>query len=165
MVLSRHNAFTIIEVMAAIFLITTGILGVYALAQRVIAFSSLSTDRLTAAYLVQEGIEVTRNIRDTNWLEQRTIPATLWDDGLDAGDWEADYTTIALMQVYADTNLNIDGQGFYGYTAGTATKFKRKITIGSIVDPNRRDITVEVSWTERGRTHQFSAQENLYNWR
>ena len=52
----------------AIFLITVGIGGSFALINRIMDFSSVSSDRLQAAYLAQEGIENVRNTRDSNWL-------------------------------------------------------------------------------------------------
>ncbi len=66
--MKNHKGFTLIEVLMAIFLITVGIGGSFALINRIMDFSSVSSDRLQAAYLAQEGIENVRNTRDSNWL-------------------------------------------------------------------------------------------------
>lgn len=159
-----NKGFTLIEVMLAIFLITIGILGIFSLVQRTTVFISVSSSKLTATYLAQEGVEVVRNIRDTNWLEDRTT-ATSWDDGIiPTGDWEADFLTQNLTQVYSASYLNIDGNGFYSYFAGTPTNFKRKITITK-PSADIIGVSVEVFFDERGNTHSVTAQENLYNWR
>ena len=64
----KPKGFTLIEVIVAVFLVTVGIGGVYALIQRTIAFTPVISARLTAAYLAQGGIELVRNKRDSNWL-------------------------------------------------------------------------------------------------
>ena len=65
----NKNGFTLLEVIVAIFVITIGVIGVISVVQRTAAFTSISSSRLQAAYLAQEGIEIARNIRDGNWLE------------------------------------------------------------------------------------------------
>jgi len=155
----KTEGFTLLEGIVAIFLITVGVGGAYALISQTISSAIISSQKLIASYLVQEGIEIIRNIRDTNWLE-----GTSWNDGLPSGDWEVDYKTQNLTQGYAGRYLNIDSNGFYSYSPGSPTKFKRKITIL----PEGSDILkviVEVEWQERGRTHRIKAQENLYNWK
>lgn len=160
----RKGGFTLIEIIFAIFLFTTGILGVYAAIQQTIIASSISTSKLKAAYLAQEGIEIVRNIRDTNWLEDRTA-TTLWDDGLNVGDWEAGYNDSGLSS-YAGNLLNLESGGntMYGYNSGASTPFTRKITIIS-GGTDILKVSVDVSWTERGRIHNVVVQENLYNWK
>ena len=76
----KPKGFTLIEVIVAIFLVTVGIGGVYALIQRTTAFTPVVSARFTAAYLAQGGIEMVRNIRDTNWLSGNP-----WDSGLPSG--------------------------------------------------------------------------------
>lgn len=160
---SKNKSFTLIEVTVAIFLVTVGVGGIFALIQQSISSISISSSRLVASYLAQEGIEVVRNIRDSNWLEQRTTPATPWDDGLSAGEWEADYQTNDLTQSYTGNFLNIDGNGFYSYFSGESTNFKRKITVSKISDYNL-EISVKVEWSERGRNHDVEVIDHLYNW-
>jgi prepilin-type N-terminal cleavage/methylation domain-containing protein len=149
--------FTLIEVIVAIFLLTVGIVGAFTLVQRTITFTSITSSRLEAAYLAQEGIEIVRNIRDSNWIARDS-----WDEGLSVGDWEADYKAQNLSQAYAGNFLNIDDTGFYTYSSGTPTKFKRKITISK--DTDILKVSVLIEWQERGITYQFTAQENLYKW-
>ena len=160
-----NRGFTIIEVTTAVFIITVGVVGVFSLIQQVFVFTSVSGSRLVSSYLSQEGIEIVRNIRDSNWLEQRSNPFLLWDDGLPSGNWEADYNSQSLSQVYSATSyLNLDSSGFYSYSLGSPTRFKRKI---SVLKPQADilEISVEVIWDERGRSHSVTAQYNLYNWR
>ena len=157
------RGFTLMEVLVAIFLITVGVLGAMALVNQTTTFTQGTSSRLVAAYLAQEGIEIVRNIRDSNFLKIHKGEAGVnWDTGLTGctGGCEADYNDSVLIS--ADRYLKIDA-GFYNYDSGLDTPFKRKITI----TPDGSDIlkvSVEVSWQERGRAHQVTAQENLYQW-
>jgi len=164
-----NKGFTFLEIIIAIFVMTIGIVGALLAVQYAISATTQSYSRLTAAYLAQEGIEIVRNIRDTNWLEQRTTPTTPWDDGLEEGDWEADYKDASLRfcdpPCDYDNNLKFlkkNSNGFYNYNTGEITQFKRKITIEKPATSTLK-VTVTVYWGE-GK-HSLTTQENLYNWR
>ena len=181
-----RSGFTLLEVIAAIFLITVGIIGSYSLITQTISSSTFSKDKLIAAYLAQEGIEIVRNIRDTNWLERISLdPANLWDEGLTNCSGVCDGTTgngcmvdynhsyspadpyHPVLPQYTGDVLNIDSNGFYSYSTVlpfTPTKFKRKV----VINPNGSDILnvcVYVEWQEKGITHSTVAREDLYQWR
>jgi len=159
------------EAIAAIFVITAGLVGVLSLVSQTIASSTFSKDKLIAAYLAQEGIEIVRNIRDTNWIQN----APSWNTGLVppsidcSSGCQADYTDQTLSG-FTGNPLNIDNvTGYYGYGVGNATKFTRRITIS---EPATLpcpvgiclNVKVEVFWQEKGVQHKVEAQENLYNW-
>ena len=73
--LNKNNAFTLIEVVVAIFIIALVIVGVFTLIQRTIMDRAFIASQLQASYLAQEGIELVRNQRDENWLNG----ITPWD--------------------------------------------------------------------------------------
>ena len=165
----KNRGFTIIELLISLFVLVIGILAAYSVAQLPISYTSVSVNQLTAAYLAQEGIEIVRNIRDTNWL----TPDNNWDDGLESGDYEADYASTGLVLLscspscgYNDLSfLKIDSNGFYNKDTGTDTKFKRKITLTPTSD--FLTVSVTVFWKDKGKQdpYQFTVQENLYNWK
>ena len=159
----KSRGFTLLEVIIAIFILTVGVGGAFSLIYQTLSVASLSELRLTGAYLAQEGMEVVRNIRDKTWLEKRTGPAIMWDEYLPVGSWKADYLTQNLNNPYNGTFLNIDANGFYSYSAGTPTKFKRKILIEK-PEVDKIKVTVEVIWEERGRSHDVKVSEYLTNW-
>ena len=66
--LSKKNGFTFIEVVAAIFVITLVVVSVFALIQNVMIQRHFAVSQLQAAYLAQEGAELARNQRDSNFL-------------------------------------------------------------------------------------------------
>lgn len=160
--IKMNKAFTLSEVMVAIFVILVGILGVYTVIQQTISYISFSNSKLIATYLAQEGMEIVRNIRDTNWLEEED-----WANGLGTGDRQADYNDSSLS-AYSGNPLNLETADFYGYGSGTPTKFRRKITINStdVNDDGENDLEVIVliQWQQRGKTSEITVRKNLYDW-
>jgi prepilin-type N-terminal cleavage/methylation domain-containing protein len=157
-----RKGFTLVEVLVALFILTTGIVAGLVVVNQGLSATQIAKSRLVAANLVQEGIEVVRNIRDTNWIEKEINPALSWDDGLLVGDWEASYQSQSL-ESYQGRYLKIDANGFYNYTDGNDTKFKRKITIERINNEQLR-VIARVEWRERGKNYNLTAVEDLYNW-
>ena len=162
-----RKGFTLLEVILAIFVLTVATAGSSILVRQTISSIFIIQSKLTASYLAQEGIEITRNIRDSNWLEQRTETVS-WDDGLGEDQWEAAYNDDELQE-NSNSFLNISN-GFYSYSVGNPTIFKRKITISDKENLDgdekidRLMVSVEVSWEERGRSHKVEVIEYLYNW-
>lgn len=68
---------TLIELMAAVFVITTGLLGVLGLTTANVRSETTAVMRLTGFNLAREGVELARNIRDSNWLA-----GEVWSKGL-----------------------------------------------------------------------------------
>lgn len=159
----QNKSFTLIELIVAIFVILVGILAVFLVITDVTSTTSVYKQRLIAAYLAQEGIEIVRNIRDTNWVEG----AATWDDGLlicpTPNGCEVDYSSLNLTPWSGDGNyLKIDG-GFYNYASGADTIFKRKIRIEAGGDVLQ--VWVEVFWDIKGKPYSFLVSEWLYEWR
>lgn len=152
--------FTIIELIISIFILSVVTVGIFSTFSIMTILTSDTADRLTATYLAQEGMEIVRNIRDTNWLNMVAgSPAgATWVDGLTVAGannpincdnssnhgCQVDYTTTGagsgskLVKPFGSGSyLNIDLNGFYGYVTGghpTTTKFKRKIIIVPVTD-------------------------------
>jgi type II secretory pathway pseudopilin PulG len=80
----RRNTkgFTLLEVTIAIFMLSMAAFAGFSLIQGTIISASINKQRLTAYYLAQEALEVVRNTRDGNWLEQQEDEGVLWTDGI-----------------------------------------------------------------------------------
>ncbi len=171
------RGFTLIEVIVAILVVTVGVSAAYIVIQQIISYTYQISSRLTAAYLAKEGIEIVRNIRDTNWLQGED-----WDEGLKVSQCncyasenkycEADYNDTQAMTkcgiVCVDPPCVSDFQplkinsGFYSYENGSETKFYREF----IIKPGTNlEVAVLVWWIEKGKTYgPVTAQEILYDW-
>lgn len=171
----KGRSFTLIEVMIAVFLLTTGMLGSFALIQKTIAFTSDNSFQLRAIYLAQEGIEVVRNIRDNNWLAERTYPDEVnWDTGLGAGtkylDWRLSNNNTSNLVIW---DYGATGKYYLHYNENSCksypnqckdTLFTRRIEI-SYPETNIMRVKSIVEWSERGNSRQVAAETELYNWR
>ena len=159
------QGFTIIEVVVALFILSLGAGAVFALIQNSAPAAANTALQLEASYLVQEGMEIVRSMRDSNFLRIHGGLGGAWTDGLTgcAAGCEADYNDTALAAFSGRKfNLNVP-QGFYNYDAGTPTPLTRKITITQLA-ADQLALTVEVSWENRGRSQSLTAATELYNW-
>jgi Tfp pilus assembly protein PilV len=154
------KSFTIIEALVAITIFTLGIITLGGSIWQSYSIAGQATERFIAIYLAQEGLEIVKNLRNENWLNQRD-----WNYNLNPGDYEADYNNNSLSS-YSNRNLRIDtSTGFYNYNTGTPTPFKRKISI-SYPASDQMKVTVTVYWPKKGQQgqEQVSVSEILYNW-
>jgi len=180
------TGFTIIELVISIAVLSVAIIGAYNAFTAMDILTSNSTDRFVAAYLVQEGVEIVRNIRDTNWINQRDWRTGLYEEeGVDCitNGCQADYKTFGTgtspLVPYAGDILKMDENGFYNYSNGVDTKYKRKIVIEPLQTPEGADdvlrVEVTVFWTEKANLFSdnpcanpescsITAEEFLYNW-
>ena len=160
------KGFTLIEVLAAVFVVVMGAVGVFGLVTRTVSFTSFVNSQLVASYLVQEGLEIVRNIRDANFLKIHKGVGGQWNDGLTpcAAGCGADYNDVALGS-FQGTFLRLT-DGFYTYDAdadSADTIFKRKITIDSATTDVLK-VSVDVSWQDKGNLRIVRGATNLYNW-
>ena len=68
---NKKGGFTLLETIVAVGLIVVGLVAALALITTSLFYVSNIQDRLAAANLTAEGIEVVRNIRDNNWLQNK----------------------------------------------------------------------------------------------
>jgi len=153
----ENSGFTLLEVLTSVFVLVITSLTIFSLLSASIFSLSSLKDRFVAFYLAQEGIEIVKNIRDSNFLQGAS-----WLSGIGTGDKQGDYLSTSLSP-YSDTYLKQNSSGFFQYGSGSDTKFKRKINVTQI-DANRVRVTVEVSWMEKGRPQSFTLVEEITNW-
>lgn len=176
------SGFTIIELIVTVFILSIAVIGVFGAFSIMVILTTNIADRLQAAYLAQEGVEIIRNIRDSNWLEMDSnAGAGAWDDGLSLCEGgsvcQVDYTTTGsdsnpVVPWQENSYLKIDkDNSFYGYGDGEKTKFRRKITVDDSIEPYLMKVTVEVFWDEKpsilnplGSPGSIQIQDTLYNW-
>jgi prepilin-type N-terminal cleavage/methylation domain-containing protein len=157
---NKKKGFTLIEIMAALFVLGVGLIGIMGLIFRISASTSLVSSKLIAAYLSQEGIELVRNLRDENWLS-----GDPWDFGLNQGEYEMDYNDSTLFPWVNQGRYLKFNNSFYNYESGQETIFKRKIRVDRTAGPDEILICSVVQWQERGISHQVQSCEKMYNWK
>ena len=152
----------LIESLIGISLIVVGLLGVFSLLSQSLGLRRVASERYVATYLAAEGIEVVKNIIDTNYLNT----GTPWNQGISAGgDYEVEYNSASLQSFQNRSFYYHPESGLYDYNAGNSTLFKRKISIVPISSEEAR-VNSRVDWVTRGGG-EFSVdfEDHFFNWR
>ncbi|MFA6194807.1 MAG: prepilin-type N-terminal cleavage/methylation domain-containing protein [Patescibacteria group bacterium] len=158
------SGFTLVEVIVILFIMSMGLVGILGLIVQNIQSQSYNKSNLIAYQLAQEGIELIRRVRDSNW--RASLP---YDDKLAAGQYYMDYEDAApnaynpamVEQIIMGKNA----ANFYIHdTTATATPFSRLITIQTIDDHSFR-VDSSITWAEHGRNYVYDLETILYNWR
>ncbi len=133
---------TLMEVLVALSVITTGVVTGLTLTSYNLTATSISETQLIAANLAREGLEAIRQIRDANWLKGNVWNAGIVDPGQYRLTVDFDAVTnnwIALTQTEdiedcADCRLKLDkDSGVYSHGGtGGLTNYKRLITVQDI---------------------------------
>lgn len=158
------SGFTLLEVTAVLGLVTVAFAGIAGLFNQSLKVQSQHQHYVAASMLAQEGIEMVRNRRDRNWLEQIN-----WSDGL-VGDstytieYDGDINDTPDDFSHADTRLFIDGSGLFSHdNSGTLTPYRRMITV--VDNGSNLEIDCRVEWSDRGNTQNYTVSTLLYDWR
>jgi prepilin-type N-terminal cleavage/methylation domain-containing protein len=188
---NQQKGFTIIEIILVIFIVSVGVIGVYTAFSFILILHEDSIDRFEATYLSQEGVEIVRNIRDTNWISNLGSN-DVWMQGIsDAGcdtGCQADYTTNPATNNgfipwttggnngIGGTPLLINNTGFYGYdntNGAKVTPFTRKIVVTQLAGSTNyaAKVTVTTYFPEKpnildpqGSVESVKVEETLYDW-
>lgn len=90
----KNNGFTLLETLLALSVISVGVMAAFTLSTANLNTAKANYQRVLAANLAREGVEIVRNIRDSNWLKIQSnfdcdtvTPGmqlcTTWDSNLD----------------------------------------------------------------------------------
>jgi Tfp pilus assembly protein PilV len=140
----KYKAFSFVEVMVSVFLVTVGMMAVISLMTSTLNNSIDSRNQIVATLLAQEGVELMRNIRDNNWESQN--PDGSFDHLGSNNNCRIDKTYVFPANIVCGSSygLNVDGNGFYTHSAGAASKFQRKIIISD--SGTDKNVISMVSW-------------------
>lgn len=172
------NGFTMVELIVTIVILAFGIMGIYGFFHPASILTGNFPLRVTADYLAQEGLEIVKNIRDNNIINNLE-----WSNGLSlcSSGCQLDYKTGTDVETPANTlkpytgqPLNLNSDGFYSYDQGSASKFTRKITITQPAvcsgEPeicyfldNVLKVNVLVSWDYNNKPFSFETIGYIYN--
>ena len=151
-------AFGLVEVVLAMFILTTGLMVVMLPAIKTIQYTKQNRQAVLAANLAQEGVEMIRNIRDTKFAMRVKGDATLDK----AFDMDAANRVKSCSIDYKGILSNCTGftkedgaislvNGFYESSTANPVFWRRAVLrrvnkIVSGVDNVRYDVTVQVVW-------------------
>ncbi|MEK7564621.1 MAG: type II secretion system protein [Patescibacteria group bacterium] len=172
-ILHKNKGFTLIEAIVAIGVISVGFVGSLVLISKSSSQASILKDRVVAAHLAEEGIEVVYNVRDTNWIKGLSWLINIPDTVSGIVDYDSGSIDISDSSE-ARRCLNWDGNT-YRHAVSPAysctTTFKRHIEITTktetIAGTNINYIEVKsiVSWKEKSLDKSLTVIDHLYDWK
>lgn len=129
-----------VEVLVAVAIITIAVLSATAVAQKSVAVSHQSTHNLQAAFLLEEGAEAVRVVRDDNWTNISNLTSgTTYYPTFSGGTWTLS-TTVNTVDFFTRTvvftDVNRDS------TSGDI------VSSGGVPDAGTKFVTVTVAWME-----------------
>lgn len=161
----QSSGFTLVETLIAIAILLTAVVGPISLIGDALHKLYYAKDQMIAINLAQEGIEVVRQVRDTNMLAGSP---TLWDAVIGAGNYTVNASSATITSFGGGSvpqPVMISG-GFYVQNSGTLTQFKRIITTENVVGAVGRElkVTSTVTWKTGGQTGTIAVSEYLFKW-
>jgi type II secretory pathway pseudopilin PulG len=159
------TGFTLVEITVVLFIVSLALVGVLTLIVQNISSQSYNKDNLIAYQLAQEGIELIRKTRDSNWRAGSAFNA-----GLSDGDYFMDYRAAAPSPAAGNPDLFIlkqDSNGFYFHdlsSPAAASGFSRKLTIQNL-DAHTLRVVAGVTWHNHDRNYSYNLETLLYDWR
>ena len=165
---SQRKGSMIIESMIAISLVVVGLVGIFNLVTRSTHMNKDVENRVVATYLAAEGIEVIKNIIDTNVERTYRTDSATWNEGL-SGWFEIEYDTKldtlpSSLASTSTTPLRLNKTtGRYSYDGSLTTPYYRTVKVGASGDVITVDSFVE--WTADGRKYTVHLSDVFQNWR
>jgi type II secretory pathway pseudopilin PulG len=185
---------TIMEMLVVFFIISVGLYGAVTLIFSNVLLQEQDEDHIIAMNLAREALEITQNIRDSNWLANIDFDTGL---GTDTG---ADCTAVPVWEgiafpafdftadTIADGGINKNTAGMFTNQNGSSTSYSRLVTFAPIcANPADRSDTqvpagcacggapyieqigvralTEVAWVRKGRNLNLRIYTDLYDWR
>ncbi|MEK7519784.1 MAG: type II secretion system protein [Patescibacteria group bacterium] len=165
------GGFTLLESMIAIAVFSVGVSTAIMVITSAINTGTRTKNKIVAANLAQEGVEVIRNVRDRNWMA-----GNAWTDAIANVSgciaWDTDNSGGALTPFAAAPcapapNMAFDGSHYVMDTA--ASMFTRTVTTvlenpGSI-DPNNPERLNVTALATCGAGCSITVSEYLYDWK
>lgn len=171
--LKNQKGVTLIETIVSLGILTMGVISALSLITSSLVYSQTVEQKVVVINLAREGMEMVRAIRDFNissdegfvyGFSKLTFGKYIVGPNYISGDLQL---TVADNDVLSDCQncaLSLyEGRYLHEVAGGTATVFKRMITITDVGSEEKRILST-VYWEERGRGHSFVLEENLTNW-
>ncbi len=150
----KNLGFMTVEVLIAISIMTISILASMAVSQKALQVSRQALHTSQANFLLEEGGEAVRILRDNNWTNiSNLVAGTVYYPTFSGGTWTLSTTantvdrftrTVVVASVKRDDNT-------------------KDISVSGTDDPNTKLVTVTTIWLEGGTTVTKTLQFYIFN--
>ncbi len=165
----KKSAFSIIEIIVVLFIISIGLIGILSLIVQNIQSQNYNQGNLIAYQLSQEGVELIRRLRDTNWNSSQDFNTDLAPAPGTVYNYYMDYNDALPTEVFdaKPRELKMDSDGFYIHDSvsptASSTGFSRLISV-ELLDADRMRVSSGVYWQNNGRNYSYIVETLLYDW-
>jgi Tfp pilus assembly protein PilV len=140
----KYQGFSFIDSILAIFILSVGIITVLELMSSSIRVSLEAKNYNIAVSLAQEGAELVRNVRDNSWSSFSSLISG------SKSNCKIDINSSSISDCnngnsVSNRRLYLDSNGFYTHTAGSGTRFYRKIGLSKNGN-DEYEVTSMVIW-------------------
>ena len=176
---NKNKAFTLVEIIIVAGILSSVLLLVFQTIVSIFESGQAIENSVKASFLAQEGMEIIRAVSDTNWLKNPN-DSSKWKDrffscGTNICYFRVEYgiePSSGLYKMYpsssgwknSDPYLKIDTQGFYNYSSGQDSIYKRVVILEDISSDIVK-MTVKVFWKGRFFDREIKLIDYLYNWK
>lgn len=176
---SSTAGFTLVETLVALSIFTFSIIGLISMTASGINNTNYAKNKVTAAWLASEGVEMVRNIRDTTVLGSATgwseflsgpiatcMPANGSGCMIDAKNLAVSVCGGSAIGGCDPLRRTSTGSAvrYFDYSGSEVTGFTRTIVVTQL-SPDEIQIDSTVSWPQgTGPDKEVSVRENLFNW-
>jgi prepilin-type N-terminal cleavage/methylation domain-containing protein len=142
------RGFTLLEVVIASSIMTTGLLAILNAYSFFIRAEKSNIQRVKSIYLLGEGIEASRFLRDKGWtanissLSTTTSYYLYFSTSTGSGTWQTTTTAQLYDGIFSRTAV------FGEVYRNNSTNNISTTSSGSTIDKNTRKITIQVSWSD-----------------
>ncbi|MDO8600358.1 MAG: hypothetical protein Q7R73_01910 [bacterium] len=145
------KGFALIEIIVGVAIIAGAFLMLGNIAELTLRLVDVSTERLQAVFLLSEGIEAVRTIRDDGWTENIASLDANTMYYLQFNTVNNEWATTTITQI-------LDGVFTRSFVLGEVERDAEDDIVSSngTVDPDTRRIDMTVSWTNRSRSYEES---------
>lgn len=150
----KHRGFTLLETILAITILTMAITAAFELTRSSLAMGRLTLDQIVATHLAEEGLEIVRNMRDSNWLQNRP-----WQKGLSEGTYIIVTNNTPGNFPWSLEQRNEERKN------NKNEKFVRHIEIKNLDGAAAMSVKSVVSYQERGGQKEVSLSMELTDWK
>lgn len=166
---SQQQGMTLIETLVAVFIFSISLVSLMVVSARGIQSIAVASQRATAQFLAQEGVEIIEAIRDDNFINTN---APDWTYNLD--ECMAESCRIAAYDFHQGDSpvmcgglcptFGVDEVLGYQYDTGDPTPFIRNITINGESNDPFIHVVSTVAWERANVRYNVSVEKYMTNW-
>jgi len=154
-IIEKKKGIGLIEIVIGVAVLATSLLAISSFYQKSLEVSTNTTNTIQAGFLLEEGIEVARFLRDDDWDVFSQLTSGV------------DYYLIFNGATWATTTTNtfIDGLFERKLVLGDVYRDVNDVIVasGGVLDPNIKKVTATLSWRDNESTTTRSVSTYLAN--